>query len=48
MGNSPFKVKNFALGCFKRDSNEDFTIADVIQSELTPESIPLNSYIRNL
>ena len=40
MGNSPFKVKNFALGCFKSELDEDFTFADIVMSELTPESIP--------
>jgi hypothetical protein len=30
MGNSPFKVKNFALGCFKSERDEDFSFADVV------------------
>ena len=48
LGDSPFKIKNFALGCFKSDHDKDFTLADVMMSELTPESVPENGYLRNL
>jgi hypothetical protein len=39
MGNSPFKIKNLALGCFKSDHDKEFTLADVVQSDMTPESL---------
>ena len=47
MGNSPFKVKNFALGLFKSESEKEFTLADVLKSDMTPESISHSGHLRN-